>query len=226
MVLYPYTEGNQFRTYIAQFMRVFSGFQYKKNTRGDLGNVKVVYGGMDRIIAQLITNNSDHLTNARLPIFAVNMTGIDIDPLGKRSPRHIDSIRNRASDKEDGKSVATRLIGPAFTMNMEVSLYASSTTELLQILEQILLVFNPRVTINVGSYAETGDYLTEIELTSIADEINKPLGTEKQVVSYTLGFEVPVRLKYPSGFSTIVIEKITQTTVANEDEIETEIEKI
>lgn len=219
MTLYNYTEGNQIRGYIAQFMRAFSGYQYKRNSQGDLGQIPVIYGGMDRVVASIMTKR-DHLQNGKLPLIAVNMTSLDIDTINRRDPRHVDNIINRVT----GATVNKRLIGPAFNMNMEVSIYASSTSELFQILEQILLVFNPRITINVSSYAETGDYLTEIELVGLQDEIQKPLGTEKDVVQYSLAFTTPIRLRYPMGSNDGIIEKINARIIVDEDEFEFEID--
>lgn len=221
---YPYTEGNQFRTYIGQFMRVFSGLQYKTNTDGDLDAVKVVYGGMDRIIASLLNGKNDHLQNSRLPLIAVNMRGLSENQSDRRSPRHQEVITNRVKQEP---SITRRMIGPSFSMEMEVAIYASSTTELFQILEQILLIFNPRITINVDSYAENGDYITDIIMTGVQSEINSPLGTDQQVVNVSLNFSVPVRLRYPVGIDREgIIELIKmRTLVLENEEILTEIDE-
>lgn len=209
MVLYPYRKSDQFERYIGQFMRVFSGFQVRDGVaRGGetlTKKVPVVYGNMSRIVASILTKR-DHFTNTSLPFMAANLVGIEIDLNNRKSPHHQDTV----SKYSIGSSNAVeRLIGPAFILNMDLSIYASSSTELFGLLEQILLVFNPRVAIQVDTDADNSDYITEISLSTIQPEMQYPLSTNKETVMLTLGFTVPVRLRYPHDPNAAIIQQIT-----------------
>ena len=211
MDLYPYLETRQIEKYISQFARIFKGFQYDSGD-GEEARIPVVYGGMSRIVAGILSKNDVH-QNKRLPMIAINMTGLNLDQLGKRPRVHIDSVSNIANTDINNRKVVNRLVGPSFVMDMETTIIASSKLELFNILEQILLVFNPRVTINVDTNMVSGNYITEVALESIQNEIQYPLGTEKDVVSMSLTFSVPIRLNYPRELQDTIIKSITQNII-------------
>ena len=216
--VYNFRKGDQIERYIGQFMRVFSGFQVQdgveRNNQLLTKRVPVVYGNMSRIVATIL-NKRDFLTNNRIPMIAANMISLEPDPNNKRSPHHVD-IRNV---KSPNGAVLNQLSGPAFIMNMELSVYASSTTELFEIVEQILLIFNPRVAIQTSSDLYDSNYITDIALTSIQPEIQYPMGTEQPIVTMSMTFELPIRLKYPRGFSDNIIEQIIANVKTTDDVI-------
>lgn len=207
-MLYPYIFNNQFEKYIAQFMRVFSGFQTKDGVIRDGVNaprrVPVVYGNMSRVVSSIL-NKRDSFNANMVPMMAANLAGFDLDASRKKPSAHVDHVTINRDLQRVGLD---RIIGPPFIMNMEVSIYASSTTEMFSILEQILLIFNPRVAIQVDNRSENSDYITEIELTGIQSEFQYPMGMSKEVIMLTLNFQVPVRLRYPYGIDGGVIESI------------------
>lgn len=215
MALYPYRKSKQIRTYISQFSRVFAGFQTKDNTETDgtdnLRRVPVVYGDMSRVVATIL-NKRDHRYRGEMPIMATNMVGIQPDLDENRSYVHEDTAIT-----PDRQETATRLIGPAFIMNMELSILASSTEELLDLLENILLIFNPRVTLQVDPNVYNSDCITNITLTGIQPEFNYPMADSTKVVALTLTFDVPIRLRYPysvadRGITEIALELINEPT--------------
>ena len=89
---------------------------------------------------------------------ACTLTSIEIDVNQRKSRKHIDAM----VDGEIGNEVLYRLVGTPLVLNYDLAIICSSTTELFQLLEQILLVFNPRVTINVDDKKENASYITEI----------------------------------------------------------------
>lgn len=225
-MLYPFRYAKQFERYIGQFMRVFSGFQTQDGVERDgsyhLKQVPVVYGGMSRIVASVIQKRGA-LQNNRIPVIAVHMEGLEIDNERKRNHHHIGSI-----PYDDGtKNALKRIDGPAYNMRMSVSVYASSNSELFSILEQILLIFNPRVAIQIDNSIENSDYITEIILDDIQKDIQYPLGTEKQVVMMTLNFSVPVRLRYPYDREGSTIQQILLNILSESQEgIEEPIDRV
>lgn len=214
MALYPYVEGNQIEKYIHQFMRVFAGFQVRSGRMVDgdpeLKRVWVHYAGMDRMIAALINKNTNR-QNVSLPIIAVDLNGLQPDPVRRKSPVHEDEIP--INDNE----FIRRLVGVPMVMEMEVAIMASSHTELFQLLEQILLIFNPRVSIQRDTDIDQSDYITEISLNTISKEIQSPIGQSRNMYVQVLSFEVPIRLSYPRGVSDDIIKQINQNVTVDEN---------
>lgn len=226
MSLYPYRESTQLKTYIGQFMRVFSGFQMPTTlnpdgTVAELRRIPVAYGTMDRAVAALLSKNSDHMTNVRVPFIVCNMEGIELDPTNKMPKHHIDSVVGSGAVNS-----FERLMGVPMSMNMSVDILASSNAELFGILEQILLIFNYRVTIQVDNKAVNANFLTEITLNSVDNQIQYPLGTEKRICSMGLRFTVPVKLRYPSGENISWIGSIREKIYASSVDAIPEIEDI
>lgn len=203
---YEYRYDSQFQNYIAQFLRVFSGFQYVKDSEGNLERIPVHYGPQDRIVAKII-NKRQSFPNTKIPLIAGVMSGIEKNPERKRATDYSGSVSLKLNS--DGSyTTLERLIGPSFTINMDVAIIASSTEQLFEIVEQILLVFNPRVSIQLSEDVKDQNYNTEISLEGINNEINYPLGTENKFVSMTLNFSMEARLDYPQKFNDSIIEKI------------------
>lgn len=204
--IYGYSYNSQFEQYIAMFLRIFSGFQIEKNKDGELERVPVIYGPQDRIVAK-IQSNRRSFTNQKLPIISAVMTGLDRNEERKRATDYSGSTPLQF--QEDGTyTTVQRLIGPPFKVSMDVSIMASSVQQMFEILEQILLIFNPRISIQKSDDLLDQNYNTEVALTGINDEINYPLGTDQKFVSITLNFEFDARLNYPKKFDGNIIEKI------------------
>lgn len=218
-MLYPYRYNRQFERYLSQFKRVLSGFQVRDGVERDgkvhTRRVKVVYGSMSRIVASVL-NKREGFTNQTLPIIGMHLSGIEKDTQNKKNFHHIDAVPY--TDAQGDKKSYQRLMGPAFNLNVSVDIYASSHEEIFSILEQILLIFNPRVTIQVDNSVFNSDYLTEISLESISNDVTHPLGTETQVVSQNLSFRLPVRLAYPMDLDAGVIKEIIARIVMETDE--------
>jgi hypothetical protein len=209
--LYPYRYAGQFERFLSQFARVMSGFQVQDGVDRDgdgeylTRRVPLVYGSMSRVVAQLL-NKRDSLSNKRIPMMAFNLSSLEIDQEAKRNPYHTEQVSYQDADGVHG--TYSRPMGPAFIMTVDLSIYASSTTELFSILEQILLIFNPRISVQVDNSVFNQDYISDVTLETINNEITYPLGTEQRVVEQTLTFTMPVRLSYPTDMSSGVIERI------------------
>ena len=182
-------------------MRVFAGFQIPTDSsETEFKRVPVVYGNMDRVVASLL-NKRETFTNKKLPIMAVNMSSLTKDERRKMPNTHIDEVLNDAKFHE-------RLTGIPFLMEMELAIYADSTVQLFEIVEQILMLFHPRVAIQIDSQFVNNEYLTEITLDGIQPDIQYPMGQSKQIVMMNLNFSMPIVIRYPIGENTNFIETI------------------
>lgn len=220
---YPVRYDRQFEKYIGQFMRAISGLQVEngversgsKNTR----RVDVVWGGMDRVVASIMSKRNDHLVNSRLPIIGVSLSGIVPSAESRVSPYWNEPMPKRRVQSPPEKPTAiNRMVGSMFIMNLDASIYASSTSELFMILEQMLAIFNPRLVIQSDTDIVNADYITSVSLESIQPEITFPLGQSAQECMMTLGFSVPVRLRYPLERDSEVLEKIKVNVMKEGDD--------
>lgn len=216
--MYPFRYNKQIERYLSQFKRVMSGFQVRdgveRNGTDNPRQVKVVYGSMSRVVAAVF--NRKEFTNNSLPLIGMHLTGIEKDIENKRNHHHVDHVAYRNADGDP--KAYRRLIGPALNLSVQVDIYASSHEEMFSILEQILLIFNPRVTIQIDNSVFNSDYITEIHLESISNDVNYPTGTDRQVVMQSLTFRLPVRLSYPSDLDASVIQQITARIIADSND--------
>jgi len=210
---YPWNYDQQIEGYVTQFLRIFSGIQVRdgvqRNGSYNYRQPPVMFGDPTRIVSSVITKRRS-FTNPVVPLMAGHIRSIEMDQ-ESRGPQkyHEDVVSYQDATTGDFKTLK-RLLGPPLTLQMQLSIYASSNDELLQILEQILLIFNPRVTIQRSEDITDFNYLTQIELTQIEDNIQSPLSTEEKVFLTSLSFTMPIRLNYPHTESSGVIKQIVQ----------------
>lgn len=209
---FPYYYSGQFRRYIAQFLRVFSGIQVKDGVdRDGDGNldtrtVPVHYGSMDRIAANVIKNNGTFI-NEKVPLIAGYMTGISLSPNNRRAPTHIETIGYQS--KTDGSyHTSQRRMPVPYQCSMDLYLYASSSNQMFELLEQILILFNPSLAIQRSSDELDWTYITEVTLTGIQNQENFPMGTNRRVINQTLTFTFDAWLNFPAKDSSGIIEQI------------------
>jgi hypothetical protein len=211
MATYTYFYSGQLRTYIAQFLRIFSGFQTQdgvdRNSDGtnDYRAVTVHYGDIDRVMGSILQNQSESFVAQKLPIISGYMTGLSLDADRRQSKRHLENVAYPTSTTN---VTSERLIGTPIKMNMDLYLYASNTNQLFQILEQILLLFNPTLDIQRSSNEIDWTYISKVELTAINNQQNFPVGMNRKMMIWGLSFAIDAWINFPSLTSTGVIESI------------------
>lgn len=211
---YTYFYNEQIRTYIEQFLRVFTGLQveYKVDRDGD-GNldrraVNVVYGDMDRVVANVLNKNGG-FTNKSLPLISGYMRNIQMDPENRKPRTHKENIVYK---NEDGtRSVSSRLMSVPYKLNMDLAIWTSNTDQSLQILEQILLMFRPTLVFQKSENIHDWSYMVRGELTGINNEANFPAGLDSRMKVDTLNFDVDISLNYPASEYQSIIEQATLT---------------
>ena len=111
-------------------------------------------------------------------------------------------------DNAGTKSVSSKLIGAPYIVNFDLSIWASNTEQMFQILEQILLVFNPRLSFQTSEDINDWAYMSFAELTGIVNEENIPTDTQSRTVIQTLNFTSEIWINYPMKDYTKIIEDI------------------
>lgn len=216
---YSFNYNAAFKQYITQFMRVFSGFSvefgmdHDGDTFNDQKTAPVYYGSPDRIVANVLHKDGvSHTTS--LPLMSTILTAIELNPENRRTNYHEENV-TRVRSSDGAHVVNQKVIGVPYRFSMDLSIYASNTTQMFQLLEQIMIMFNPKLTIQKSDSLLDFTYLTEIELVAVTQETNIPAATDERMVMWTLSFLMDVWLDYPMKESTGVIEQIITTIKDN-----------
>lgn len=169
----------------------------------------VVIGSKDRVVAALMAGNTSNRMFS-LPAMAVYLQNLALAPERRRTPALLDQ---RVSMKAGGVfpddlTVVKRVMPVPYNATIEMSIYASNTQQMHQILEQILVLFNPDIQIQKSDGEFDWTRLTKVELTDIANEENYPASTDRRMLVWTLTFEVPIYLSIPIGVKDDLVRKI------------------
>jgi len=214
---------NQVRRFLLQFIRAFSNFQvqYGKNRDGNttLVTVPVKYGDATRMVSSIIRDNSENKI-IPTPMISCYINEFTYNPERRQDPSHIDKrhIRMRKYNEDTGEYTnqqgnaftIERLMPVPYTLTMNVDVWTSNTTQKLQLLEQMLVLFNPSLEIqSTDNYLDWGS-LSYIELMGTTwSNRAVPVGPDDSIDVSTLQFTVPIWLSPPSKVKKLgVVSKI------------------
>ena len=222
-----YFFDEQIRRFLIQFARMFSGFQVEfgrnesgaANTGDTLYRVPVRYGDSTRQ-AQTILQENSASNMPSTPLMTFYITGLDFDRPRMQNPTYVDnkSIRQREYDPATGTYETTQ--GNAFTverympapykLSISLDIWTSNTNQKMQILEQILPLFNPSLEIqSTDNFLDwTSLSIVELASTGWSGKII-PVGTGDPVDVATLKFVLPIWLSLPAKVKKLgVVETI------------------
>ena len=217
----------QIRRYITQMVRMLSNFSYKDG-QGALVQIPVVYGDLSRQVGSILKDNSElKLLNA--PKISVYITSLELarDRLSDSSYVSKMNIRERAYDSsnkeylnKDGKNYTVeRLMPTPYTLGVNADLWSTNTDQKLQILEQILMLFNPSLEIQT-----TDNYVDWTSLSVVnLDTINfssRSIGsaTEDEIDIATIGFTTPIYISPPTKVKKLGVVHTVITSIFNEQQ--------
>lgn len=213
----------QIRRFLLQFIRAFSNFQveYGKDRDGltTLQTVPVKYGDATRMVSGILRENSENKI-IPTPMISCYITGLEYNAERRQDPTFVDKkhIRMRKFDP-DTNSYTTqqgnaftieRMMPVPYTLQMSVDIWTSNTNQKLQLLEQILVLFNPALEIQSTDNYLDWTSLSYIELAATQFTSRAiPQGVDDQIDIATLQFTVPIFLSAPAKVKKLgVINKI------------------
>jgi hypothetical protein len=197
----------QIRRYVTQLVRLFSNFSYKDGD-GKIVQVPVMYGDITRQVGHILRDNSENKIPSA-PRMSVYITGLEQDR-SRTSDSSFTSkvhIRERAYDdsgKEylntQGKNYTVERIMPSpYTLNVNVDIWSTNTDQKLQIMEQLLMLFNPSLEIQTTDNYVDWSSLTSVELTGTSFSSRSiPIGTESEIDIAQLNFTTPIYINMPA----------------------------
>lgn len=215
--------SGQIRRFVTQFIRMVSNFQveFGKDRAGNtsLLRVPVIYGDMNRQVAQILKNNSENALSYT-PSMAVYIGGLTYDRERVQEPYHVSKVnlRERVYDQASGQyfinqqdSITVERIMPVpYKLELKLDIWTSNSTQKLQLIEQLCCLFNPSMEIqNTDNYLDWTS-LSTVTLTNINFTSRTiPAGTEDQIDIANLTFEIPIWISLPAKVKKLgVIQKI------------------
>jgi hypothetical protein len=218
----------QIRRYVTQFMRVFIGFKYKAGDEEER-QIPVMYGDLTRQVASIIKENSENKMPT-VPRIACYITGLELatdrlsDPtfvskIHIRERRYTDANGTRDyQNTQGGNYTVERLMPTPFKLTMKADIWTSNTDQKLQLLEQILVLFNPSLELQTtDNYIDwtslSAMYLTTTNFSSRSI----PAGAESEIDICSLEFEMPVYISPPAKVKKLGIVQNIIANVFSED---------
>ena len=208
-----------------QFTRIFSGFQVEYANENDgvnaatLLRVPVRYGDASRNAQTIIQENSRNSLPST-PLMTFYITGLDYEQSRMQEPYFVSKINVRQRTYDSATETYETTQGSAFTverlmpvpfkLTIQLDIWTSNTNQKLQLLEQILTLFNPSLEIQSSdNYIDWTSlsvmYLDRTTWTSRTI----PIGTDNPIDVATLTFSMPIWLSSPAKVKKLgVIERV------------------
>lgn len=197
----------QIRRYVTQLMRLVSNFPVKDG-KGKETIVPVMYGDLTRQVANIIRENSENKLPSA-PRMAVYITALELDKdrLTDATYTRSVNIRERAYDETTGEYLNTqgpnytveRLIPTPYMMRANVDIWTSNTDQKLQILEQLLVLFNPSLEIQTTDNFVDWTSISVVNLENVQfTNRSVPVGVDSEIDIATLTFSIPIYISPPS----------------------------
>ena len=207
-----------------QFARIFSNFdvEYGRNQSGKndtLVRVPVRYGDSSRQAQTIIQNNSAN-DMPSTPLMTFYVSGLDYDRPRMQEPYFVSNIQVRQRTYDSNTDTYETTQGNAFTierlmpvpykLTIKLEIWTSNTNQKMQLLEQILVLFNPSLEIQSTDNYIDWTSLTICELVSTQwSSKTIPVGTEDPIDVATLTFNVPIWISSPAKVKKLgVVERI------------------
>jgi len=205
---------NQIRRYILQFVRMFSGYTIKTgkkmndNVTDYYIRVPARYGDVSRMAATILKGNSENVVNSA-PFIACHVQSLIPDRQRLQEPFFHDAVSINERKFDDNTQAYTSEVGNKYNvkrmmpvpylLNMQVDIWTSNTDQKLQLLEQILVLFNPALEIQHNDNPIDWTTITTVEMTDLQwSSRGIPAGIEDQIDIATMIFQIPVWINPPA----------------------------
>lgn len=186
---------------------MLSDFKYR-GVDGVEKVVPVVYGDLSRQVAAILKSNSENALPSA-PRIAVYITDLEIDRERTGDSSFTSKIRMRERDvNEETHHYTTtqglnytveRLMPTPYKLTFKADVWATNTEQKLQILEQILVLFNPSFEIQTTDNFVDWTSLSVVELTDVVfSNRSIPVGTESEIDVATMEFQTPIWITPPA----------------------------
>lgn len=217
----------QIRRFLLQFARIFNNFEveYGRNEEGTdhtLVRVPVKYGDWSRQAQTVVANNSASFMPST-PMMTFYVSGLDYDRPRMQEPYFVSKIAVRQRTYDEATETYETTQGNAFTierlmpvpykLTIKLDIWTSNTNQKMQLLEQMLVLFNPALEIQGTDNYIDWTSLSVVELESVQwTSRTIPQGTNNPIDVATLTFALPIWISSPAKVKKLgVVERIVMS---------------
>lgn len=218
----------QIRRFLLQFTRMVSNFQVEYGNETDgvnnaaLIRVPVRYGDASRNAQTIIQQNSASSLPST-PLMTFYVSSLDYDRPRMQEPYHVSKIAVRQRTYDEATESYETTQGNAFTverlmpvpykLGITLDIWTSNTNQKMQLLEQMLTLFNPALEIQSTDNFIDWTSLTVCELDSVQwTSRTIPVGTENPIDVATLKFSLPIWISSPAKVKKLgVVERVVMS---------------
>lgn len=213
MAIENYFYDEQLKRYLNQFAAIFDELLVKvgKNNTRDQGYIKVpiIHAPMDRVAAAAATGHTQN-RHIKVPLMSIHLEDMQmaldrLKGVGVVTRQTYLPVGGILPD--DGKVVYQRVSVP-YDLTVNLYIYTSNDDQRFQILEQILVFFNPSLQIQTSDSALDPNRISTVQLTNISKEEQFPPGLENQLRVTVLTFKIDAYLAVPADVRDNLIKKI------------------
>jgi len=207
-----YFYDKQIRRYIQQFIRLFSGFSVQmgknENNLSIYQQVPVRYGDINRMAAHITRENSENVMNT-VPFISCYVTSLDMLSERRTYQDHVDKVQVNEKKYDQTTGEYTNELGNQYTIErhapvpykliMNCDIWTSNTDQKLQLMEQILVLFNPTLDIRTNSSPVDWTALSMVELTNTTWSTRSVGSSIDDIIDVaTLTFDIPIYITPPA----------------------------
>jgi hypothetical protein len=201
----------QIRRYVGQIVRMLSGFRYQ-SLDGKQTTVPVMYGDLTRQVSNIIRENSENKIPSA-PRIAVYISDLAMDKTRLADSTHVSKIHIREREKvfdsagnfveyaptQGSGYTVERLMPTPYKLTVKADIWSTSTDQKLQILEQILMLFNPSLELQTSDNYVDWTSISVLEITNIQFSTkNIPVGVDSDIEVASITFETPIYISPPT----------------------------
>lgn len=205
-----YWYDGQVKRYLQQLIRIFSHFQVAENTSNGVNynTVPCRYADQSRMVAQILRNNSENALSSA-PFIACSIQSLQVARDRIHEPNFVSTsqVAEREFNTNTGQYEPTqgnlytvqRYMPVPYNLTLQVDIWTTNTDTKLQIMEQILILFNPNIQLQSNDNPLDWSNVFEVELTDVAwSSRSVPQGVDESIDVATLSFAVPIWISPPA----------------------------
>lgn len=186
---------------------MLSGFKVQAGD-GTLKTVPVLYGDISRNVSNILRDNSENKLPSA-PRISLYVTGLTLDTKRLQDATYTQNVRvtERAVDPITGQYLNTqgqsytieRIMPTPFNLRVKADIWSTNTEQKMQIIEQIVQLFNPSLEIQTTDNYVDWTSLTVVYLSEVQwSNRSIPVGVDSDIEVSTLGFDTPIWISPPA----------------------------
>ena len=203
-----YFYSGQIRNYRLQIIRAFSNFYIKYGT-GELVRVPCRYGDPSRIAENVVRGGSENKVLS-CPFITCHISSINMNSTRRQDPTFVDTVQvnERLYDEETqrygndigNRYTVQRYMPVPYDITVTVDVWTNNLDQKEQLAEQLLVLYNPSITIQTSVNALDWSILSYIEMQDSITWTSRsiPQGTDNPIDVMTMTFKVPVWINPPA----------------------------